>query len=146
VEFIVGPVRALELFERPPSTLILAEWCTRCGADLFYPPNVGGWSEGRAWLSSRTIIARSNFAAALAAGELRAPRDPPDVCGLAVRHAEATGPGEVCDFFAQLLLGEALHPSARDEIVAAAQSLESKEARAQHIVSLILSRPEAQLA
>lgn len=73
VEFIIGAVRSLELFDQPPSTLILAEWCTRLGQDLFRPPNVGGWNGGRSWLTTRTIVARSNFAAALVAGELRAP-------------------------------------------------------------------------
>ena len=77
VEFIVGPARSLELFEEPPSTLILAEWCKRLGQDLFRPPNVGGWNGGRSWLTSRTIIARSNFAVSLVAGELRSPASPP---------------------------------------------------------------------
>ena len=39
--------RSLEVFRPPPSTLLLAEWSTRMGQDLFYPPNVGGWSGGR---------------------------------------------------------------------------------------------------
>jgi hypothetical protein len=49
---------------------MLADWITRMGQDLFYPPNVGGWAEGRAWLGSRSLIARANFATALAAGRL----------------------------------------------------------------------------
>lgn len=77
VEYIVNAVRSLEIFERPPSTLILAEWCSRLGQELFYPPNVGGWAGGRAWLTSRNIVARSNFAAALVAGEMRSPITPP---------------------------------------------------------------------
>jgi len=39
VEMVVGSVRALELIDPPPSTLLLAEWATRLGQDLFYPPN-----------------------------------------------------------------------------------------------------------
>ena len=35
------------------------------GQDLFYPPNVGGWNEGKSWLSSAAIVARSGLAAAL---------------------------------------------------------------------------------
>ena len=79
VEFLIGTVRSLELFEPPPSTLILAEWCNRLGQNLFYPPNVGGWNGGRSWLTTRTIVARSNFAAALVAGELRSPPSVPDL-------------------------------------------------------------------
>ena len=73
VELVVGTLRALELTDPPPSTLLLAEWVARMGQDLFYPPNVGGWSEGQAWLSSRSIVARANFAVAMTAGELWSP-------------------------------------------------------------------------
>ena len=83
IEFVVGTVRSLEILAPPPSTLILAEWCTRLGQDLFYPPNVGGWNGGRNWLTSRTIVGRSNFAAALIAGELRSPPTIPTVAKLA---------------------------------------------------------------
>ena len=51
-EYIVGAIRALELFDPPPSTLMLAEWSTKIGQSLFYPPNVFGWPGGRSWLSS----------------------------------------------------------------------------------------------
>jgi len=46
VSFLVGPLRALECWRDPPSTLVLAEWVRRMGEDLFYPPNVGGWTGG----------------------------------------------------------------------------------------------------
>src|SRR5262249_20209243 len=39
-EFVVSSVRALEQLDPPPSTLLLADWITRIGHDLFYPPNV----------------------------------------------------------------------------------------------------------
>ena len=61
---------ALEQCQPPPSTLLLADWATRMGQDLFYPPNVGGWPEGRSWLSFAGVIARANFAAALVEGRL----------------------------------------------------------------------------
>ena len=77
IEFTVGTVRSLEMLASPPSTLILAAWVKRLGQDLFYPPNVGGWKGGRSWLTSRRIVGRANFAAALVAGKLRAPTDPP---------------------------------------------------------------------
>ena len=68
VECVVGPVRAFELFDPPPSTLVLGEWTTRLGQELFYPPNVGGWPGGRSWLSARSLVSRTNFAAALVEG------------------------------------------------------------------------------
>src|SRR5205823_4358959 len=68
VEYLVGAVRALEMLEPPPSTLALADWSARMGQDLFDPPNVGGWPGGRAWLHTRGIVARTNYAAALISG------------------------------------------------------------------------------
>ncbi len=39
------------------------------GQQLFEPPNVSGWTEGAAWFSTGTMLARANFAAALAASQ-----------------------------------------------------------------------------
>ncbi len=125
VEFAVGAVRSLELLDKPPSTLILAEWCTRLGQDLFRPPNVGGWNGGRNWLTSRTIIGRSNFAAALVAGDLRAPAAPPPLEKLS---AKLGGTGD----FEKLLLST---PCAEDDI------REPKELPVK--VARLLSCPEA---
>src|SRR5262249_30276378 len=61
VAFVVVPVRAFELLDPPPSTLVLADWAGRLGQDLFYPPNVGGWPGGRSWLSTRAIVGRANY-------------------------------------------------------------------------------------
>jgi hypothetical protein len=36
---------------------------------LFEPPNVGGWPLGTNWFSTGTMLARSNFAALLAASQ-----------------------------------------------------------------------------
>ena len=68
--FLIAPLRAFELCESPPSTLTLVEWLIRMGLDLFYPPNVAGWPGGRTWLTTRTVIARANYGAALVSGEL----------------------------------------------------------------------------
>src|SRR5262249_56647790 len=59
VEHVLGAARALELFDPPSSTLVLAEWCGRLGQDLFYPPNVGGWPGGRPWLTTRSLLGRA---------------------------------------------------------------------------------------
>src|SRR5439155_19796465 len=83
VEFVVGTARALELADPPPSTLALADWAARLGQDLFYPPNVGGWPGGRAWITTRAALGRANFAGALVAGPGVGRPEPVDALGLA---------------------------------------------------------------
>jgi uncharacterized protein (DUF1800 family) len=135
VEYLVGALRALEVFDPPPSTLLLAERSANLGQDPFYPPNVFGWPGGRAWLTSRAIISRANFATALVAGALHHPSHPFDAVGLAERH----GASEVADqraFFSQLLLGRVNPP---DDPVSADDTLE-------RFAASLLASPEAQLA
>lgn len=142
VEFLIGAVRSLELLDSPPSTLIMAEWCGRMGQDLFYPPNVGGWQGGRDWLTSRTIVARCNFAAALTGGELRAPTEIPRLEQLLARHLPAHAQGEsghseprkTKSFFESLLLSK----PCVDEPTDAEMSLG-------HVVARLLSSPQALL-
>ncbi|MEL6105544.1 MAG: DUF1800 family protein [Planctomycetota bacterium] len=81
--FLIAPIRSFELFETPPSTLTLADWLQRMGLDLFYPPNVAGWPGGRAWLTTRTVIARANYAAAVVSGEIHRVPSAPDLERLA---------------------------------------------------------------
>jgi uncharacterized protein (DUF1800 family) len=143
-EYIVGALRAFELCDPPPSTLLLAEWSQRMGQDHFYPPNVGGWSEGRAWLGSRAIIARANFASALAEGSLWRPAREPDFDELLVRHGLAVNLNESVSWLARLLWGEP-SPAAVEEVVAAATATGHERPLASAAAQL-LARPEHYLA
>jgi len=139
-EFIVGAARALEVFDPPPSTLVLAEWTRRLGLDLFNPPNVGGWHEGRAWLTTRTTLARANYAAALTHGELFLSGSPADLSALARRSGHDSSFPNTVQFFSQLLIGAHLPDDRLKSLVTrAANSLADA-------VALLLSTPEAQLA
>jgi uncharacterized protein (DUF1800 family) len=108
VSFVIGPLRALECWRDPPSTIILAEWLRRMEQDLFYPPNVAGWPGGRVWLSTRAILARANCMAALVAGTLNSPARPPDVDGLMARHGGTQIVGEMVPFVSRLLFGRVI--------------------------------------
>jgi uncharacterized protein (DUF1800 family) len=146
VQYVVGPARALEMFEPPPGTLLLAEWAARLGQDLFYPPNVGGWPGGRSWISPQTMIARANFAAALVEGRLFREPAPVDALGLARRHGYGKDQGGVIDFFARLLLG--LEPTTpwRDRLTAAlGRPKDARPETVRRLVTLILAMPEVQL-
>ncbi|MFK7769764.1 MAG: DUF1800 family protein [Mariniblastus sp.] len=70
VEFVVGNIRATGAMTPPPSTLIVADWTTRLGQRLFYPPNVFGFAEGREWINSQWLISRNKFVGQMISGEL----------------------------------------------------------------------------
>ena len=104
-EFVVGAARLLEHFDPPPSTLLLAEWTATLGQDLFYPMNVFGWPGGRAWITTRSVIGRANYAAALVDGAVTSNRRPLDVAALVERHCRARDLDDVLAFLAELALG-----------------------------------------
>src|SRR5690606_35711151 len=143
VEYIGGARRSRELREPPPRSWTLADWAPRMGHALIYPLNVGGWSEGRTWVSFRTIVARANFAAALAAGELWQPIRRPELEQLPARHAELRGWRESASWFTQLLFG-AESPVAAADVVAAVEENQVAHPLAQ-VVALLLARPEYQV-
>jgi uncharacterized protein (DUF1800 family) len=104
VEFVAGTVRALGLLDPAPSTLALADWSARMGQDLFEPPNVGGWPDGRGWIHTRSLIARSNFVAALVRGPNVGRRDSyePRTAARAAGFTDAAG---VLTYHHRLLFG-----------------------------------------
>jgi uncharacterized protein (DUF1800 family) len=145
VALAIGTVRSLELFDPPPSTLLLAEWARRLGQELFFPPNVGGWPGGRSWLSGRAVVARANFAAALVEGRLHAGSsgDIPDLQALAARHGRRN---DALCFYGELLTGRRLDTAVYKVIVKNADSTGGSPAdRFNRAVALLLSRPDAQL-
>jgi len=76
-EMAISTLRALELEEARPSTLGISTWIRRMGMELFHPPNVGGWQRGRGWFTQRGVIARANYADAVAHGALAGLEGPP---------------------------------------------------------------------
>jgi uncharacterized protein (DUF1800 family) len=143
VQYVIGAARALELFEPPSSTLVLAEWCGRLGQDLFYPPNVGGWPGCRSWLTSRALIGRANYAAALVDGTRVGRPGPMDAVGLARRHGEK----DVVAFYTRLLLGTDPAPAWRERLTAGVgPQLRDEAEAARRTAALILAMPEAQLS
>ncbi len=146
-EFVVGAVRALEVFDPFPNTLILAEWAESLGQDLFYPPSVGGWAGGRAWLTTRGAIGRARFAADLVAGRPVGLLEAVDAQSLAARHGRDGGLSDQVAFFAELFTGMAPSPGWHDRIVeVVSRSPADKPETARRAVALILASPEAQLA
>jgi uncharacterized protein (DUF1800 family) len=146
VSFVIAPVRSFELLDPPPSTLVLADWAARLGQDLFYPPNVGGWPGGRSWLSTRAIVGRANYAAALVDGHGVGRPEPLDALGLARKQGRDRGPDDLVAFCAELVLGGEPDP-AWPARIAAALGPESEwgPSAARRAVALILACPESQI-
>jgi uncharacterized protein (DUF1800 family) len=57
-EYLIGVARSLEL--RPPAELVLAAGGV-LGQRIFFPPSVKGWEGGIAWITTDSIMQRSNM-------------------------------------------------------------------------------------
>jgi uncharacterized protein (DUF1800 family) len=147
MEFLVGMARALELFDSPPRSLLVAEWSARLGQDLFYPPNVGGWNGGRDWLSTQAIVGRANYAAALVDGSLATRPAELDGVALARRHGRGRDLDDLISFYGELLTGAVPGDGWRKRLLGALgpkQNLDPDTVRS--VVALMVASPETQLA
>jgi uncharacterized protein (DUF1800 family) len=146
-EYLVGTARALERFDPPPSSLLLAEWSARLGQDLFYPLNVGGWTGGRDWLTTQGIIGRANYAAALAEGRVARQPVAPDFLALARRHDRGRDLDDLLTFYAELLTGAPPDAAWRKRLrTALGPQVRPDASTARIAVALIAAAPETQLA
>jgi hypothetical protein len=147
VEFLVGVPRALECFDPPPSSIVLGEWAARLGQDLFYPPNVGGWTGGRDWLTTQAIIGRANFAAALVEGRLWARPVALDGLALARQHGRGRDLGDMLTFAAELLTGASPERAWRPRLLDALGSKAKVDAdTTRAAIALVVASPEVQMA
>jgi hypothetical protein len=116
------------------------------GQELFYPPNVGGWSGGRSWISARAMIGRANYAAALVGGGLCVGRKPFDAVGLAQRHGRGGNLDTVITFYGELLLGAAPGQAWRDRLLSTlGRRATAAPDTVRRAVALLLASPETQL-
>jgi uncharacterized protein (DUF1800 family) len=146
VEFLIGMPRALECFDPPPSSLVLGEWTKRLGQELFYPPNVGGWTGGRDWLTSQGIIGRANFAAALVEGRLWAREVGLDGIALAKKHGRRGDLDDILTFCAELLTGAPPEPAWRKRLLRALGTGTKRDADTVRTgIALVVASPEVQL-
>jgi uncharacterized protein (DUF1800 family) len=61
VPFSADLLRVLEVPRDAVRLLALAATCDRQGQELFAPPNLRGWVAGRTWLTSTSLLERSNW-------------------------------------------------------------------------------------
>jgi uncharacterized protein (DUF1800 family) len=146
VEWAVSAARRFLPLDPEPSPLRLGEWAARMGQSLYYPPNVGGWPGGRAWLSPLALLGRANLAADLVAGRLAQAAGPPlDLLGLARRHGRGDSREEVAVFLTDLILGAAPDKGWAGRVVIAAGERCELSLFARRAAASILATPEAHL-
>lgn len=74
VELVVGMVRSLRTPVRDLG--VLNDALDLMGQNLFFPPNVAGWSGGRNWINTSTLFVRQNIANFLLTGKMPKGYDP----------------------------------------------------------------------
>ncbi|MCX7665171.1 MAG: DUF1800 domain-containing protein [Gemmataceae bacterium] len=162
VEFVIGAVRLLGV--GPTGRLVVMPESLIPGLDamgqrLFAPPNVKGWEGGRAWLSSGTLVARSNFSHDLAHGLREASKEMIRKAGgsfftaadplAQARKAGMETPREYVEFYGNLLIPGVRNVSAEQEMLKHLRkgddSLASFESRVRDVIHSFLTMPEYQL-
>lgn len=142
-ELIMGAVRAFGVDRQSPSTTALAEWSAKLGQDLFAPPNVFGWDEGKSWITSRTMVGRTNFASDLIEGVISSPDAPVDIIGQAEQAGFSATVEGVGEFLSRLLWG-GLQGAEQMEFSPATGPVSPEGAAA--MAKLMLASPRGQLA
>ncbi len=94
VEYVVGAAHAVyrrygedKADYRSLPQRVLVDWLGSMGQRLFEPPNVKGWPGGPSWLNTSTVLARDNFAGALAMGTIWSSPSPDSIAVVAVANA-----------------------------------------------------------
>jgi uncharacterized protein (DUF1800 family) len=146
VEWSVSLVRRFLQLERPPSLIRLAGICEQLGQTLFYPPNVGGWPGGRAWLTPLALVLRANLAAAVISGRLAQPPGPGlDILEVAWSYRSGNSPGAIVAFLSDLILGGPPDAGWLSRVEKSCGPTGQVEEFARRAAIVILSSPEAQL-
>jgi uncharacterized protein (DUF1800 family) len=157
VEFGLGAIRALGQGFVSPRGLV--KKMEAMGQQLFAPPNVKGWEGGRAWLNTATVLARHDFARAMAMGNAEVNLDALDPTGAAavvsdpsfmVRRQNITEPARIVAFYADLLVQGDLRESARNKLIAFLDDGHPKgnehDKRIREMIHALMTTPEYQLA
>jgi hypothetical protein len=122
----------------------LFSWIRQLGQDLFNPPNVGGWPEGREWLTAKSIIARTRFSSALVEGRSIGLPDPIDASSMASAQGRTTSFDAIADAASTLLHGSTL--SLRERRRLAPMISDQTPESLRRAVALVVASPESQLA
>jgi uncharacterized protein (DUF1800 family) len=141
VEYSAGLLRSLEVPPAGVNLLALAAACDRQGQELFAPPNVRGWLAGRTWISSATVLERSNWAGDVLWGNRDLDMPPFDPLAWAAHHE--LPPPRAAAALMDLLFQGRLDAADRAEVVRAGTAATAEALR--RALQLALHCPEFQL-
>jgi uncharacterized protein (DUF1800 family) len=142
VELGVGLLRALEA---NANLVQLANRLQDLGQMPFYPPNVKGWTGGRAWIDSSTLLGRANLVRQIV--ESSQTRFDGVALSEYFDRQGLKSSNEVVDFLEELLLAVPMPAEIRSQLVQRLDEGDKNRNRAlEQLVHLIGSLPEFQLA
>ncbi|HYU20215.1 MAG TPA: DUF1800 domain-containing protein [Chloroflexota bacterium] len=142
VEVAVGAMRTLGA-ERVPTNGVRSKLVEQ-GQRLFYPPDVGGWPSGRAWINASTTLSRSNMAATII-NSMGNP-DPNQAGGLPVASLLSgyTTAAAKVDRVLGLLVDGNVPSSTREALIAYANTMSTDE-QIRGLFNLVMALPAYQL-
>lgn len=145
VELMIGTIRIVGLTQVDYNSVDGA--LHGMGQTLYQPPNVGGWEEGRTWISANRILLRYNAVADLI--------DRPQFDAMQALEGKITGAAELVDYLARACLVNELSDQQRQALVAYVGTLppaaEWGKQRAEinsklrGLIALLMSTPEYQV-
>jgi uncharacterized protein (DUF1800 family) len=138
VQWLMQTCRFLEV--APPEGPAAANILSQLGQNLFAPPNVKGWDQGRAWISSSTLLLRYNLAGQLVRGD--GPAQTPDLSRLL---PDGTGEDAACDLLGERFFQSPLPPSLRGKTLAFLRENTSSARSRRDLIHLLMSTPDYQL-
>ncbi len=144
VEFAVGLVRPLEALI---PTVPLGRDLAALGQDICQPPTIHGWEGGRAWITTATLLGRSNLAASMLSGaEPYGDKLNPRAVAKRQGHASPEAAGR---FLVDLFLQGDLDANRREALLKPPSGLRSEDAQAawlRQLTRAIVTLPEFHLA
>jgi uncharacterized protein (DUF1800 family) len=141
VELCVGLPRALGVPKSDIRLLPAARACAAQGQHLFYPPNVAGWAGGRRWITSASVVERTNWLSAVIWGDPEWDMPPFDPLAWAERNG--VPPHEIAPALVELLVQGDLSQEVREVALGIARPADAVALR--KAAQLLVHCPEYQL-
>ncbi len=140
VELVLGAFRSLESH---PNLAAAVPLLAGLGQDVLEPPTVKGWDGGRLWISSTSMLQRSNFAVELATGNRLGTIADPD---RSVAQGALDNPQDCVRHYGDLLLNRELESDVIARLAGfMSQAQGNRDQRIRGVIQLIMTMPEFQL-